>query len=169
MTIIDTLITDRNQDDVDRALYLSSLWVEGEFTGTAEELSEWSGDLKGTYNFSDLNRVGEAIWYLAGKFQAAGYAVTVTSRTDWAVGEIPRRADMDTYLADLSALRGALAVLETTPETPESMELLTWGTANNIEKILVDIEALLTSMSSVFLRTAMPWAICGGSGFYFVN
>ena len=76
---------------------------------------------------------------------------------------------MDTYLADLSALRGALAVLETTPESPESMELLTWATANDIEKILVDIEALLTSMSSVFLRTAMPWAICGGSGFYFVN
>lgn len=169
MTIIDTLITDRNQDDVDRALYLSGLWVEGEFTGTAEELSEWSGGLKGTYNSSDLNRVGEAMWYLAGKFQAAGYAVTVTSRTDWAVSEIPRRADMDTYLADLSALRGALAVLETTPKTPESMELLTWATANNIEKILVDIEALLTSMSSVFLRTAMPWAICGGSGFYFVN
>ena len=49
------------------------------------------------------------------------------------------------------------------------MKLLTWATANDIEKILVDIEALLTSMSSVFLRTAMPWAICGGSGFYFVN
>ena len=65
MTIIDTLITDRNQDDVDRALYLSGLWVEGEFTGTAEELSEWSGGLKGTYNSSDLNRVGEAMWYLA--------------------------------------------------------------------------------------------------------
>lgn len=166
MSVIDTLITDRTKEDAD---HWQALHDKGWTGMTDDEKAEWSSPLKGAYNYSDYNRVGEAIWYLAGKFQAAGYAVTVTSRTDWAVGEIPRRADMDTYLADLSALRGALAVLETTPETPESMELLTWATANDIEKILVDIEALLTSMSSVFLRTAMPWAICGGSGFYFVN
>ena len=137
MSIIDKLVYDRTAQDV-------------------AQLTE-----KGHYNTTDLNRVGDAMGYIAGRFQAAGYSVSVTSRTDWAVGETPRQADMDTYLGDLAALRAVLAVLAATPQAPESMAGLTWQEANDIEKILADVDRLLTSVAAVYLRAGMPWAQAG--------
>lgn len=55
-----SMVFDRTQSDIDRASYLHSLWIDGTFTGTTEELAEWVSDLKGAYNASDLNRVGPA-------------------------------------------------------------------------------------------------------------
>lgn len=113
------------------------------------------------YNASDLNRVGEAMQYVAGLLNGYGYAVSVTGRTDWAMGDIPVQADMDTYLADLAALRGAVAVMSTTPDVPGSMSLLTWQEANDIEKILQDVDKILIAMGAVFIRAGMPWAVAG--------
>lgn len=45
----------------------------------------------------------------------------------------------NTYLDDLRRIRAALAVMDTTPAAPESMDYLTWAKANDIEKILVDV------------------------------
>lgn len=106
------------------------------------------------YNASDLNRVGEAMQYVAGLLNGYGYAVSVTGRTDWAAGDIPSKADMDAYLADLTALRGTVAVMSTTPDVPGSMSLLTWQKANDIEKILQDVDELITKM-------AAAWFHCG--------
>lgn len=106
------------------------------------------------YNASDLNRVGHNVTYLAGLLGGYGYAVTVTGRTDWAVGEIPSKADMDAYLADVAALRGAVAVMSTTPEVPESMSRLKWDEANDIEQILRDVDELIIKM-------AAAWVYCG--------
>lgn len=161
MSIIGTLVTDRTQADVERAEYLNSLWVQRVWTGTPEELAEWTAGLKGAYNASDLNRVQEAMEYLAGLFASYGYAVSLLPAPVWAEGDIPTVSDMDTYLANLAALRGVLAVLPTTPATPESMELLTYVTANNIEQILIDINLILNTMGGAFLRAGMPWAVAG--------
>lgn len=75
---LDNLIFDRTQADVDRAAYLSRLWVDGTFTGTTAELAEWASDLKGAYNASDLNRVCAAVDYLTGVLTGLGYSVTTT-------------------------------------------------------------------------------------------
>ncbi|MFR1051479.1 MAG: hypothetical protein ACLSE7_07090 [Lachnospirales bacterium] len=106
------------------------------------------------YNASDLNRVGSAVQYVAGILSGYGYTVPVTGRTNWAVGEIPTQADMSAYLADLTALRGAVAVMSTTPAVPGSMSLLTYQEANDIEKILQDVDELITKM-------AAAWFYCG--------
>lgn len=99
------------------------------------------------YNASDLNRVGSAVQYVAGILSGYGYTVPVTGRTNWAVGEIPTQADMSAYLADLTALRGAVAVMSTTPAVPGSMSLLTYQEANDIEKILQDVDDTLDRMA----------------------
>ena len=44
-----------------------------------------------------------------------------------------------------------IAVLPTTPDKPDSMELLDHIKANNIEKILVDINKLLKNMPSAWV------------------
>ena len=72
---LDNLIFDRTQADVDRAKYLASLWQNGTFTGTTEELAEWASELKGAYNASDLNRVLSAVEYLTDMLYDMGYNV----------------------------------------------------------------------------------------------
>lgn len=135
------LITDRVQADVDRVAVLAARVSAG--TATAAELVEWQSDLKGAYNASDLNRVASAMAYLSQRFASAGYSVPVSSTTDWANGDIPTKGDLDTYLDDLRRIRAALAVMDTTPEAPGSMDYLTWAKANDIEKILVDVDDAL--------------------------
>lgn len=97
----------------------------------------------GAYGKTDLNRVASAMSHLSQRFASAGYSVPVSSPTDWANGDIPRKDDLDTYLDDLRRIRAALAVMDTTPAAPESMDYLTWAKANDIEKILVDVDDAL--------------------------
>lgn len=63
-TIIDNLITDRTQADVER---VKALAAKGFAAMTAAERAEWLTGMKGAYNASDLNRVGTALNYLAGR------------------------------------------------------------------------------------------------------
>lgn len=97
----------------------------------------------GAYGKTDLNRVASAMAYLSQRFASAGYSVPVSSPTDWANGDIPRKDDLDTYLDDLRRIRAALAVMDPTPSAPGSMDYLTWAKANDIEKILVDVDDAL--------------------------
>ena len=62
----------------------------------------------------------------------------------------PTVEQMAQYIANLEALRRVIAVLPTTPDKPDSMELLDHIKANNIEKILVDINKLLKNMPSAW-------------------
>ena len=140
MSVIDTLVTDRTEADVSR---YSELRDKGWAEMTTAEKAEWVAGMKGAYNASDLNRVASAMSYLSQRFASAGYSVPVSSPTDWANGDIPRKDDLDTYLDDLRRIRAALAVMDTTPEAPESMDYLTWAKANDIEKILVDVDDAL--------------------------
>lgn len=97
----------------------------------------------GAYGKTDLNRVASAMSYLSQRFASAGYSVPISSPADWDNGDIPRKDDLDTYLDDLRRIRAALAVMDTTPSAPESMDYLTWAKANDIEKILVDVDDAL--------------------------
>lgn len=78
MSIIDTLITDRTQADVTK---LRSLLSKPKVMWTNEE---WSDFLlakdKGAYNATDLNRVQEAMEYLAERFRGYGYNVPEIKR-----------------------------------------------------------------------------------------
>lgn len=150
------LITDRTQADVDRVATLTERVSAG--TATAAELAAWQSDLKGAYNASDLNRVGAAVAYVAGWLNVYGYAVTVTAKQDWTGSDIPTAGQMATYLRDVAALRGAIAVMASTPPTPDSANNLTWKEANNIEQILLDVDKLLTRMAAAWFYSGELYA-----------
>lgn len=137
------LITDRTQADIDYAVRLSQKGWSGM---TAEEKADWESGLKGAYNASDLNRVGNAVVYVAGRLSKAGYLVPVSPKIDWTASDIPKESDMRTYLSDVDILRNALTVLPGTPEVPEDMERLTYKEANDIERILLAVDGLITKM-----------------------
>ena len=102
----------------------------------------------GHYNATDLNRVGEAVQYVADLLNGYGYLVAVTPKTDWAISDIPRAADMTQYIADLNTLKNAFYG---TTELPDSMNSLAVTAANNIEKLLLEIEDYITNMAAAFV------------------
>lgn len=158
-SIIDTLITDRTQTDVDRVYALSKLGIAGM---TAAELAEYIAGLKGAYNASDLNRVQAAMEYSADRLREYGYSVTLQPAPEWTRNDIPPQEQMAIYLDNLATLRGVLTVPQTTPEGPTDMEDLMWQDANDIERILADIDRLLDNMAAAWRHCGA--AVCGGGG-----
>lgn len=160
MSVIETLITDRSQADVSRAAYLRAGYNAG--TLTVAEKAEWDGsDLRGAYNASDLNRVGEACAYLYGELARFGYTVPgyVPLKTDWYTEtdetppnpeNYPAQEKMQTYLSTVAALK---AVFDTAIALPDTMSRLTVEGANNIERVFVEIDATLRQMVYAFHRT----------------
>lgn len=101
---------------------------------------------KGFYNASDLNRVGAAVEYIAGRFTALGYACPVTVKKDWLTSDTPTASQMEAYRQNIVTLRGQIAVMQSTPEAPASMAGLDYVKANNIEQILLDLDALIDKL-----------------------
>ena len=141
---ITTLITDRTEPDV---AYVKALSEKGLDGMSDAEKAEWGGEMKGAYNASDLNRVGLAVDYLTSRLRSCGISVATAPKTDWSVNDAPTISQMRKYLADVEALRSAIAVLTTTPDVPTDMDGLTYTEANDIEKILIDIDRLITNMT----------------------
>lgn len=137
------LITDRTQADVRRWEYLAAKRYSDM---TEEEHAEWDAGMKGSYNATDLNRVGAAVQYIANRFSGFGYGVTVNPKQDWTMADIPTPDDMMEYLSDISTLREVFSVMPTTPHVPDDMDRLNYMEANNIEQILKDIDLLLGHM-----------------------
>ena len=101
---------------------------------------------KGFYNASDLNRVGAAVEYIAGRFTAIGYACPVTVKKDWLTTYAATASQMEAHRQNIVTLRGQIAVMQSTPNAPASMAGLNYVKANNIEQILLDLDALIDKL-----------------------
>lgn len=163
MSVIDTLITDRTVADTAAVKALNSA---GLADWTAEQTAAYLAGMKGSYNASDLNRVGEACAYLYGLFTGYGYDVPgyAELRTSWTAADIPTAAELTTYLATVAALR---AVLQASTAIPETMSGLTVDGANSIERLLTEIDGQIRRMAQIFVYSGtvysgMIWSQFGG-------
>ena len=147
-----TLITDRTDADID------------------------SDELRGSYDFRALNRVTAAMKDLESRLEAMGYVTGYnpvnikhldgTISTVWDEhDEDIRSPQLEAYRSNIKALRNSIAMLLNTPEIPQSMELLDYIKANNIEQILVDIDVLIQSMRQSRLYAGQP-LLFGGFAVY---
>lgn len=159
------LITDRTEADVIRAQELDA---KGWDAMTADEQAEWSGGMKGAYNVSDLNRVTSAMAYLTGILRGYGYAVDYqpvsithadgTTDTTWQETDEPTYSHLERYRLNIAAVRAVLSMLPTTPDTPARIvassvgatDGLTWSGANDIERILLDVEQMINNMAAAW-------------------
>ena len=173
MSVIDTLIFDRTQADVDRVYALKQKILTGGLTSlTAEEKAEYMGGMRGAYNATDLNRVGQAVSYLADRFtdlpgeleayrEEKGVAddelyhvpydpstVVVSPKQDWTVADIPTNSQVQTYLNNLLVLRRQLVLPADAPMVPTSLNNLTFDTANQIEYLLWLVNAALVEVEN---------------------
>lgn len=145
------LITDRTQGDVDRTVYLKAKhWQDM----TAEERSEWLSPSKGAYNASDLNRVETAVRYVVNQMIALGYPISLSTFTSWSRNSKPNANDLKRYFDNVAKLRAMFPVYSTTPATPSSnMATFNHEKANDLEKILLDVEDLLIKMAAAWFYT----------------
>lgn len=137
MSIIQELITDRTEADRIRVRELKQKILKGKGVSalTAEEQTEYFGNPKGAYNYTDLNRVGNAVTEVASLYHDGGYSVSVNPKNDWVVSDIPTPEQMQTYLGDVEAIR---TVAELSLPLPYTMDRLTPEGANQIERVLIE-------------------------------
>lgn len=163
MSVMDTLITDRTQSDVDALKALKAL---DHADMTDAQRAEWARNSKGSYNASDLNRVGEACAYLYELITTMGYAVPgyTPLKTDWYEeaddtppdsGNRPDAAKMTAYITTIEALK---SVWNAAQAIPESMNRLTYEGANNIEKLLLEVDDLIRRISQSFVYSGMVYS-----------
>ena len=172
-TVIDTLIYDRTQADVNRVFTLKNkILTEGLNALSAEEKAEYMAGMKGAYNYTDMNRVGQAVAYIANRMtslpsELAAYraekgvdddpiyevpydpaSVVVSAKTDWVMGDTPTQSIAKTYLNNLTVLRKQLTLPADAPAVPTTLDQLTYTTANNIEYLLYLIDLTLTEVET---------------------
>lgn len=86
---------------------------------------------KGAYNYSDLNRVERAVAEIA-----EGMGLTLETKTNWSMWDIPNSSDMERYINNIEAIRSVLSNTSGVPNAPTTMNNFTYEQANNIELIL---------------------------------
>ena len=120
--ILNSLITDRTQADVDYALSLQNNSVHTD------------ADLRGAYNISDRNRVGNAINWLVDAMNMLG----LHAKDNWTLYDIARVADNANTIECLSRLRILLPINWATG-VPADMDKLSYQKANDIERVLYEV------------------------------
>ena len=140
------LIRNRTSYDV---YLLDRLRSKGWDNMTASEQNLWRNSPKGAYNYTDLNRVESTVNELA-----YIYELNLTTKTNWTRWDIPTRADMERYLANVAAIRDKFSATVAMPEVPKSMSGLTYDKANDIEEIryraCLMTEEILSGISVVY-------------------
>jgi hypothetical protein len=137
------LIFDRTQSDVDYAL-------ECERNGIYTD-----ENLRGAYNISDRNRVGEAVNFIIGCLKGTGIYNLRDKliKDDWNAYGIITHEDNSRVLSSLENLKRVLPY-DKTAAVPESLDSLTYQKANIIENIIFDLYG-------VFLRLMDSWLYFG--------
>ncbi len=142
------LIYDRTQADVDEVARLTAGMKAG--TLTDDETSRYFSELKGRYNYTDLNRVESMAADVAARLTERGFPTEVAVKTNWAQGDKIRRSDVERYLANIEAIRANLPAGLAPPAVPIS-RWLDYTAANDIERTLWEAECVLGSIMN-YLR-----------------
>lgn len=152
MSIINELVYDRTQADVDRVYTLKNKILTGGLTAlSAEEKAEYLAGMKGAYNYTDFNRLGEAIVYLVERMKELDiHDSSIVPKVDWAMGDTPTRSQVSNLLSCLTKLRAKLSLPENAPVVPNTLDNLVYQTANEMELLLWMIDQRITQTTAAF-------------------
>lgn len=156
------LVFDRSASDVQYATQLrNKVLTQGFNALTDEEKADWQTHaLKGFYNYTDKNRVESAVEQINKILIKYGYMNnTLTIVKDRNMKYIDDKASITRYLNNIQALIDNFYVLPVTPELVENFDMLDITKANNIEKILYDINNILVGTLDYAVRSGV--ANCG--------
>ena len=155
--IIESLITDRTASDVVTVSGLAEAIKSG--TATAEQVRQYlEVQQKGAYNYTDLNRVEEAVLYVAERLKGYGYLSVLPATRSWSAEDIPNTSDFTRYFNNVATLRRAIAVWASTPNAPSGVDGFGVKEANALEQILVDVDLVLTRISQAWFYSGDLYA-----------
>lgn len=118
---MDNLIFDRLSNDVDNALNNPNS----------------TRDLKGAYNYSDLNRVESWCEYLQHFLEIWGFKKELIVKKDWNIRDYPTRTEIDRIRNNINTLKSFCQAIQT--ENILYNNTLNYEQANALEKIMYDI------------------------------
>lgn len=124
-------VTDRTQSDVNRVL---ELLEKGWKNFTEDEKVEWNAGMKGTLNYSDLERIQNNTQLLSD--------VLELNLTVEEIPGLPTDSFFDSIIRNTEVIRGAYCIHAATPVTPAA-PLNTFSKWNAIEAILLDVYEIL--------------------------
>ena len=152
MSIINELVYNRTQADVDRVYTLKNKILTGGLAAlTAEEKAEYLAGMKGAYNYTDFNRLGEAIAYLVEQMKKLDiHDSSIVPKVDWVMGDTPTQSQVRNLLSCLTKLRAKLSLPDNAPSVPNSLDKLTYQTANDMELLLWMIDQRITQTTAAF-------------------
>lgn len=139
MSVIDTLVFDRTASDVS------------------------GGTDKGYYNFTDANRVQEAVEYVVDRITEKGYNVTIQTGISFYEDQIFRTSGFTDWLNNLSAVYGVFTLDASIKRPPSSLQNFGYLTANSIEEMLYHVNDSIDRLD----KTPVPCGLaeCGGDYF----
>ena len=106
---------------------------------------------KGYYNYNDLNRI--EIWckYLEHWINENHYYLNIETKTNWCRNDFPTSSELERIRSNIQTLKDAYYTLNTTPVIPKTLNYMTIYKANDIEKIMYDIDKILIHMCNNFI------------------
>ena len=145
--MLENMVTDRTTSDLYEVEQLAKAIKAG--TATSSQVQQYlNRDYKGAYTYRDMNRVEEAVQYVAQRLQDFGYAPDILYTRTWTVQDCPTERDLARYFGNVASLRSAISVGDSTPEAPDSVIGFDVDGANALEQILVDIDRILSRIAT---------------------
>ena len=155
--MINTLITDRTQQDVAEVKALAEAIKSG--TATEEQVRQYLHvPQKGAYTYEDMNRVELAVMYVAERLFAFGYLSDLPTTREWSMEDKPTDSDFAVYFLNVAKIREAIPVRDTTPQTPTSILGFDIYKANALEQILVDVDQMLNEIQTTWFYSGDLYA-----------
>ena len=145
--IIDELIYDRTQEDIENARQY-----------VKDNVPFPNDNLRFSWDYRALNRTEQAMEYVDSIFKELGYYKNMKFKTDWLNDEITR-AEAQRYIENLTNLRNFILMPNTSPDVPTTMNGMTISRANDIEKLIFDINFILEALQKNLIRSGV--ACCG--------
>lgn len=102
---------------------------------------------KSYYNYTDLNRIETWCEYLANLLNSYSYPVSITIKKNWNMSDLPNTTDMGRIRSNVNAIK---TVFHAYTDVPKNLNYMTIEKANDIEKILSELDFLTKNMISSF-------------------
>ena len=148
------MIFDRTQNDVDTARIIRNEKVKFDPVTmqptNLDELtpSELETLTKGTFNYTDLNRIEAKQEELKTLFNNMGYWNTPITNKTWGENDIFNVDEFQRILDNTNVLRQAFFVYKATPNTPPISYY--WDDINSLEKILYDLDVMINDVKNLY-------------------
>lgn len=152
------MITDRTQEDIDKAKQIRKEKIMFDENGQPviiEPLTEEEKTIlqKGFITYKTLNRIEQKQDELKNLFNTMGYWSTgITNKTDWTSDDIFYKSDFQRIIDNENVLKRAFFTIADTPKTPDIS--FHYEDINSLEKILYDLDVMINDVKS-------NYRICG--------